>query len=398
MAAGAARRGYHSAPKSLAAEGPSSPDDWDPGRELYDIPPNEDIRVYVPDQCSIAPVPELALAGRVRSCSEGCGQSAALTVDGNVLCAYYNRPPACPVGNPVPWTASKVSCGYEFFVAVREGGGAVCSWGKTRKGQLGHPDGNQEVSGLPPGDPVVDLEVGRDFVIVTTTSGAAYSWGNNHYGQLSLGKTGGEFAAPCRSESLSQRRLLRVACGWSFAAAESAEGGGFLLGWGCIGGRARGDPVPLPFLGHPAFPLRGLAASSAVAAADANGKLWALWEGDATLQAVPLPAAERVARVAVSRAPQLIVALTAEGRLWDCRSDRSCRTISLHGDRLDQAPWPCGGAVARRVLLLPDTSCGVRRLRLLVLAAARRDLLPGGEILRAALAPYLVDGNFIFER
>eukprot|EP01062_Namystynia_karyoxenos_P054235 TRINITY_DN44505_c0_g1_i1.p1 TRINITY_DN44505_c0_g1~~TRINITY_DN44505_c0_g1_i1.p1 ORF type:complete len:396 (+),score=89.83 TRINITY_DN44505_c0_g1_i1:77-1189(+) len=353
----------------------------------------------------------LPAEGGLQSCSEGWDHTAAVS-GGVVRCAGSSSGGRLGVssgGAPelrsaapcLPWAASAVSAGFGFTVALRRGGGGVCSWGCADNGRLGRGgDGAEpvEVCGLPRRDSVTLLSAGDAFVIAVTAAGEAYGWGADDCGQLGRGSCGGWQAEPVRLAPLCARGIRRLACGAAFAVAETHEE---LLWWGSRGEEGQAEPAQLS-VGAVVFPLRCMAAGVAHAAAvDACGAVWLLPRGElAGPVRVALPGEERAVRVAAacSRFGQsATVILTERGTLFACAKPASCRNISAAHPELPLGLLPHGGSSARRVLLVPDPSCGKERLRMLLLAAERRPLLPRGEMRRIALVPFLVDEDYIFE-
>eukprot|EP01062_Namystynia_karyoxenos_P021656 TRINITY_DN18255_c0_g1_i7.p2 TRINITY_DN18255_c0_g1~~TRINITY_DN18255_c0_g1_i7.p2 ORF type:complete len:393 (+),score=70.55 TRINITY_DN18255_c0_g1_i7:123-1301(+) len=347
--------------------------------------PLPSVLVYEPEARAVVPAPELAEHGPPLCCSESCSYTALLTARGVMHCAAHDpADPDLALPAPLPWPAAAVSCGHRFGVALRRGGLGVCSWGWRSGGRLGRDGGDgtpREVAGLPAGERVALLEAGGSFAMAVTSRGEAYGWGSNRFGALATGSLGvvrpEVLPVPRRIAALSDRGLRRLACGGVLAVAETL--GGELLGWGALPGGKTPIPVPLPSAaGRIAFPLRSLAAGrGAAGAADAAGRLWVLWQGDdRVLVQAQLPAGERVARAATCYGSGygVVVALTAQGRLWDCRKTCPCRCITAAHPQLPLGLLPCGGPWAPRVTLIPDPSCGLQqraaRCKHLLLAAA----------------------------
>eukprot|EP01062_Namystynia_karyoxenos_P030726 TRINITY_DN22899_c0_g1_i1.p1 TRINITY_DN22899_c0_g1~~TRINITY_DN22899_c0_g1_i1.p1 ORF type:complete len:455 (+),score=41.96 TRINITY_DN22899_c0_g1_i1:76-1365(+) len=361
--------------------------------------------LLVDERRPVAPVPGLLAAPPVAECADMtldyCGSDVTTFILGSLGQVDGVGANACGqlgVGDSVPrrafarvrlpWAAASVRCGKGFCVALRRGGGAVCSWGRGCLGRDGGGSLPAEVQGLPAGDPVVLIDAARHFAAAVTQSGEVYGWGDGFHGTSAV-----------RITELCGSPVRRIACGPDSLVAETCDKQ--LLCWEPAAaelercGRAR-----------IAFPLRSLGVGRyQAAAADAKWRLWCKWYGD-QFHYVRLPRRESVVRVA--SAGSLIVAVTVWGCLWDCRhmEPRSplsliertfCRRISVgRAPPLVRLPW--GGSATDRILLVPDLCCGLPRTRLLLLAAGRRRLLPGGEMVRSALALFLVDEEFIVEK
>eukprot|EP01062_Namystynia_karyoxenos_P022212 TRINITY_DN18494_c0_g2_i1.p1 TRINITY_DN18494_c0_g2~~TRINITY_DN18494_c0_g2_i1.p1 ORF type:complete len:470 (+),score=68.18 TRINITY_DN18494_c0_g2_i1:85-1410(+) len=372
------------------------------------------ICAYHPRDCVIVDVPELATARMPLSdCSAATTRIALLTTRGEVFCRGGTGNVEQCGGEglavaPVPWPAAAVRAGNHYFLALSRKG-SVCSWGRGGDEEVDWVLGRRdcggvpcEVKGLPEDDPVIMVETGFLFAIAVTRSRAVYGWGSNRGGVLALDGRPAEVPTPQRSAELSRRGLRRIACGRAFAVGEAGQE---LVYWGVCGPdfgplarKPHWGPVPLrPRAGAVAFPLRSLAAGTlrTVAAADAAGQLWCAWDVEHCISPAGLPAAERVVRVACCCVgdwlTSLAVALTAEGRLWDCRESVPCRSIdATHGRPLGLLPR--GGYMAFRIFLIPDCCGGKGRLRLFARIAMR--LRVPSDPLLAVLTVLMVHGDF----
>eukprot|EP01062_Namystynia_karyoxenos_P017715 TRINITY_DN16557_c0_g1_i3.p1 TRINITY_DN16557_c0_g1~~TRINITY_DN16557_c0_g1_i3.p1 ORF type:complete len:467 (+),score=76.75 TRINITY_DN16557_c0_g1_i3:76-1401(+) len=372
--------------------------------------------VYNPRERTVADGPGLAVADLPVDGAVGMDRVALLTARGRVVCFGKNECGQLGVGHlnacegltvaRLPWPAAMVRCGGPMTGAVRRGRRAVCSWGQGLPRCLGRSGDSctpADVQGLPPGDPISLFDAGFTAAIVITQSDKAYGWGCNADGELALGSDSRYEPVPRHIAALSGLGLRRLACGNMMAVAETRSGQ--ILGWGMLDEDEGNEPSPVPLqssAGCPTYPLRGLAAGcEAVAAADAAGRLWIMW-GSAEFDSAALPSTERVVRAAVGDdwrpgVGAFVVAATAEGRLWECRRSDPCRSITAAHPQLPLGLLPCAGVAASHILLIRDLSCGPRRCVLFLLAAERRGLLPGGQMRRAALVPFFIDEDFIFE-
>eukprot|EP01062_Namystynia_karyoxenos_P013175 TRINITY_DN14748_c0_g1_i1.p1 TRINITY_DN14748_c0_g1~~TRINITY_DN14748_c0_g1_i1.p1 ORF type:complete len:438 (+),score=69.63 TRINITY_DN14748_c0_g1_i1:71-1315(+) len=368
-------------------------------------------------------LPVLTACPGVRSCSVGwdhtavvCGRQRAVrshgaNASGQLGAGDTKAHKGFIVTDPPLHGAAEVHCGFEHTVALLPDG-AVSSWGCSDiLGRDGDPAVPAKVLSLPP---VAAVFAGFDSTIVLTRDGGAYGFGNNN-GALALPPDSDAEPLPVRIAALSGRRLRRVAFVLLLGVAEAGQQ---LLWWG--GGF---QPAPLCCGDAVAFPLRSLAAgiepASASApdpklvhavAADAQGALW-FCTADVASRACSPPrraalGAERVVKVVAaggtsffvtaSRTLRIrrtcIVALTEAGELWDVSDPAACRSISA---RLPprQGLVPCGGVVARRVVLVPDHCGGRRRLTLFARLSIRLEI-PGDPV-REVLAPLVVHGDYI---
>lgn len=90
---------------------------------------------------------------------------------------------------------ASVSAGYDFSCAI-DSGRAYC-WGLNNAGGLG--DGSTapysyvpvavDTSGVLAGKTLTKISVGYDYACALDSTGAAYCWGDNYYGELGNGTT-----------------------------------------------------------------------------------------------------------------------------------------------------------------------------------------------------------------
>eukprot|EP01062_Namystynia_karyoxenos_P030147 TRINITY_DN22535_c0_g1_i4.p1 TRINITY_DN22535_c0_g1~~TRINITY_DN22535_c0_g1_i4.p1 ORF type:complete len:455 (+),score=95.24 TRINITY_DN22535_c0_g1_i4:73-1365(+) len=384
--------GPHSGAQQAAA---SSAAGAPPGRAAAGL---RAVCAYDPEEGAVHEAPDLATDRPVIDCSACSGKAVLLTAEGMLYNDVVSTPIDCSraSGRPtrIQWPVAAVSLSPYLFVALRRGGAAVhCLDGR---GQVSGADEIRgEVQGLPHGDPVTLLAAGGAAAIAVTRSDAAYGWGS-----LRCLYDGWVHESQCavRLPQLCGRGLRRLACGYCFGVAETR--GGQLLGFGGVPGLQDAPLQPLlPSAGRIAFPLRSLAAGScAAAAADAAGQLWCLWRPE-RLHLAALPRKQIVVRAALGGGPEspFAVALTVEGRLWECKPGARCRSIGHSAPGRGTVLLPYGGIAAHRVVLVPDPSCGLARCRLLLLISGRRELLPGGEMRRIGLVPFLVHEDWVFE-
>eukprot|EP01062_Namystynia_karyoxenos_P017822 TRINITY_DN1659_c0_g4_i1.p1 TRINITY_DN1659_c0_g4~~TRINITY_DN1659_c0_g4_i1.p1 ORF type:complete len:555 (+),score=174.87 TRINITY_DN1659_c0_g4_i1:78-1742(+) len=379
--------------------------------------PQKVMYTYDPRAEQVTRAPEFDEAGpNMRSCSLGYDHAAAVTAQGQVLCVGDNTYGQLGIGSTqkhfgpipanMPWPAVKVSSGNVFSVALKKGGKAIVSWGWDNTGRLGrgrlpvYHAPPAEVTGLPPDDPIKVMEAGYDYVLLALESGEVWGWGYNGNGTLALGKGANRVhGVPIRIPALSKRGVVAIGCGERFAVAETENGE--VLSWGWLGGQHDALPVPLlPACGAYAFPLRHLAAGGrCVAAADGSGCLWVVVADSRVPSRAQFPDGQRTVRVGVANAGgKAVVALTGDGHLWDCRNPKCCRNISVRHPWLPRFMLPYGGSMGERIVLAPDLSAGKDRLRLLLLAAARRVLFPSDVYMKSqVLIPFCIGEAYIFE-
>eukprot|EP01062_Namystynia_karyoxenos_P013176 TRINITY_DN14748_c0_g1_i2.p1 TRINITY_DN14748_c0_g1~~TRINITY_DN14748_c0_g1_i2.p1 ORF type:complete len:446 (+),score=69.43 TRINITY_DN14748_c0_g1_i2:77-1339(+) len=397
--------------RGTAAEDAARPRAWSwNGARLYALP----VLTACPGvrSCSVGWDHTAVVCGRQRAVrSHGANASGQLGAGDTKAHKTY-----IPTDPPLHWAAS-VQCGMKHTVLLRPNG-EVCSWGHSSVlGRDGDPPAPAKVLGLPP---VAAVFPGLGCTIVLTRDDGAYAFGDNALSLPPDTDPGG----PVRIAALSGRRLRRIAFAPLLGVAEAGQQ---LLWWAFGNQTARTLnvqlPAPLRCGDEVAFPLRSLAAgiepASASApdpklvhavAADAQGALW-FCTADVASRACSPPrraalGAERVVKVVAaggtsffvtaSRTLRIrrtcIVALTEAGELWDVSDPAACRSISA---RLPprQGLVPCGGVVARRVVLVPDHCGGRRRLTLFARLSIRLEI-PGDPV-REVLAPLVVHGDYI---
>lgn len=131
---------------------------------------------------------------------------------------------------------SQVSVGYDSSCAVTTTGGVYC-WGANATGQLG--DGTTTgssvpvaVTGLGP-DTVSQISVGDGFACAVTTTNGMYCWGNNGSGQLGNGTTTAAHAAT--AVSLGGLSIARVTTGLAHTCALTTTGAAYCWGSNSFG-------------------------------------------------------------------------------------------------------------------------------------------------------------------
>jgi hypothetical protein len=148
----------------------------------------------------------------------------------------------------------QISAGQEEACALDSAGHAYC-WGLNTSGELG--DGSTSNSAVPPvavdtsgvlaGKTLTQISTGFDVTCALDSTGAAYCWGNNHYGQLGDNSrtasavpvavdTGGALAG----KTLAQ---IDASTDWFFACAMSTSGAVYC--WGALTSGSAGSTVPV---------------------------------------------------------------------------------------------------------------------------------------------------------
>uniref|UniRef100_A0A8C8S456 HECT and RLD domain containing E3 ubiquitin protein ligase family member 6 n=1 Tax=Pelusios castaneus TaxID=367368 RepID=A0A8C8S456_9SAUR len=127
-----------------------------------------------------------------------------------------------------------VCCGKEHSLAVCNRGN-VFSWGAGSDGQLGTGEFKEQhlipkkIDGLS-AVRIIQVTCGHYHSMVLAKDGSVFSWGQNKYGQLGLGKECPSQASPQRVTSLHGIPLAQIAAGGMHSFALSLSG--IVYGWG----------------------------------------------------------------------------------------------------------------------------------------------------------------------
>ncbi len=170
--------------------------------------------VDTPGAYQNTPVRVQGLSGRAVAIAAGLEHSAAIDSSGSLW--WWGRifaPTGAYMGTDSPSLmqglahVNQVAGGWDFFIAL-ESNGSVWSWGENL-GTLGNGSGDSslmdavQVVGLQSG--VVAIGIGVEDGYAITSTGAAWSWGNNNHGELGNGTADPEGGSdsPVRMKSFS---------------------------------------------------------------------------------------------------------------------------------------------------------------------------------------------------
>src|ERR1035438_6194660 len=209
--------------------------------------------------CSLVPAPQAALAAsqRVASISAG-GEHACAIVSGEAYCwgENYNGelgdganinsglPVAVDTSGVLAGkTLTQITAGYEHTCALDSTGTAYC-WGLNAYGQLG--DGSTtssnvpvavDISGVLAGQTLTQITVGVVNTCALDSAGDAYCWGWNAFGQLGDGTTTSSSVpvAVQTSGVLAGKALTQITAGGYDACALDSAGDAYCWGWNTSG-------------------------------------------------------------------------------------------------------------------------------------------------------------------
>ncbi|KAK5867921.1 hypothetical protein PBY51_012376 [Eleginops maclovinus] len=172
---------------------------------------------------------------KIKAVSCGDDTVTLLSERGQVLCADKKLVP-----RPLKMlcAVSQVACGSHHSVALTKDG-RVFVWGQGSRGQLGL--GKQQPSTKGPQHlkslsaiPLVQIAAGGEQSFALSVSGAVFSWGGNHCGQLGLGDTTDRHT-PTPVRCLNLKKTIHVSCGKDHTATLTKDGAVFTFGSGKYG-------------------------------------------------------------------------------------------------------------------------------------------------------------------
>ncbi|XP_060103050.1 probable E3 ubiquitin-protein ligase HERC6 [Heteronotia binoei] len=160
-------------------------------------------------------------------------------------------------------TIVHISCGKEHSLAICSNG-RVFSWGAGTSGQLGTGELKDRLIPkkieLLSTCRIIQVACGHYHSIALSNDGRVFSWGQNVYGQLGIGKEDSSHGQPQHVSALSGIPLAQVAAGGAHSFALSLSG--IAYGWGRNNmhqlGLSQSDPKEQVFKPHSVAALRNL--------------------------------------------------------------------------------------------------------------------------------------------
>jgi alpha-tubulin suppressor-like RCC1 family protein len=209
--------------------------------------------------CSLAPASQAALAesGAVSSISAG-GEHVCAIVSGKGYCWGENYSGELGDGTninsglPMPVdtsgvlagkTLTRITTGYQNTCALDSTGTAYC-WGLNAYGQFGNGSTRSsnvpvavEMSGALAGKTLTQITTGVVNTCALDTAGVAYCWGWNAYGELGDGSTISSTVpvAVDMSEALAGKTLSQITVGGYHTCVTDALGLAYCWGWNAFG-------------------------------------------------------------------------------------------------------------------------------------------------------------------
>ncbi|KAF3854377.1 hypothetical protein F7725_022432 [Dissostichus mawsoni] len=169
---------------------------------------------------------------KIKAVSCGDDTVTLLSERGQVLCLDTKLVPR-PM--KILCAVSQVACGSHHSVALTKDG-QVYTWGQGSRGQLGL--GERQPSATSPQHlnslsavPLVQVAAGGGQSFALSVSGALFSWGSNHCGQLGLGDTTDRHT-PTPVHCLNLKKTTHISCGKDHTATLTKDGAVFTFGSG----------------------------------------------------------------------------------------------------------------------------------------------------------------------
>lgn len=135
------------------------------------------------------------------------------------------------VASPISSTPM-IAVGDKFMI-VQTSSGKLWGWGDNTSGVLGQAGGNITVPveiQLPSGVLSVSVSTGADHILALGSDGNVYAWGNNAYGQLGINLDTASLSIPTVVAGLQGKHIVAVSAGKHFSLALSEDGSVYSFG------------------------------------------------------------------------------------------------------------------------------------------------------------------------
>ena len=138
--------------------------------------------------------------------------------------------------------AISAKCGYNHTICLDEDGN-VYSWGYGKDGALGHQDYEnvshpQKIKYFEENKiKIIKIESGDYFTMALCNQGKIYTWGQNNYGQLGLGKVSQQIKVnkPTKVNFSNKTQVKEIFAGEDHCACITEDAEGFVWGYGLDG-------------------------------------------------------------------------------------------------------------------------------------------------------------------
>lgn len=135
------------------------------------------------------------------------------------------------VGSDNTW--SQISAGGTFSLGIKSNG-TLWAWGLNNLGQLGLGDTTTRTSPTQVGTDTnwATCSAGGAFAVAIKSNGTIWSWGDNSVGQLGLGSAGGTHLSPAQIGSGTDWRSVSASSGFAGNFVLAIKSGGTIWSWG----------------------------------------------------------------------------------------------------------------------------------------------------------------------
>jgi len=121
----------------------------------------------------------------------------------------------------------------------------LLTWGEGKFGQLGTGDKNNQPTAfrVPALYNIKEVACGWKHTLCLSNDGRLFSFGDNKYGQLGLADPSPIQLTPRVVESLIDKNVTQISCGWNHSAALTTSGELYLFGRGNYGQLGQGNTI-----------------------------------------------------------------------------------------------------------------------------------------------------------
>lgn len=156
-------------------------------------------------------------------------------------------PQNCPTPGAIPELSNVIAieAGLEHSLALKSDG-TVWAWGRNGNGQIGNgTEGNclcdtifQVGIGVPEFNNIISIKAGESHSIALKSNGTVWVWGNNTFGTVGNGASGGNQLLPVQNVNITG--VSQIAAGFNFNVALKPDGTVFAWGFNTRGNMGNG--------------------------------------------------------------------------------------------------------------------------------------------------------------